>query len=209
MLLLCHNVLVTRLFLLREHNSSWYSCNKSSARRRTAKIKRGGISMGLVVEHINKSFAQFQVIKDLSMEVKEGAIFGFLGANGAGKTTTMRMILDILRPDSGRITWNGKDVREVPRKNWGYLPEERGLYPKMRVDEQLLFLARLNGVSKQAAEKELDEWLGRFQMPPQTTPISPRYRSWRSNSTSSIYLIAWVSPRLKRVACLLNQALPS
>src|SRR5205085_12540271 len=79
------------------------------------------------------------------MEVKEGTIFGFLGPNGAGKTTTMRMILDILRPDSGRITWNGRDVREVPRRNWGYLPEERGLYPKMRVDEQLLFLARLNG----------------------------------------------------------------
>lgn len=120
--------------------------------------------MGLVVEHINKSFAQFQVIKDLSMEVKEGAIFGFLGPNGAGKTTTMRMILDILRPDSGRITWNGEDVREVPRRSWGYLPEERGLYPKMKVDEQLLFLARLNGVSKQAAEQALDEWLERFQI---------------------------------------------
>jgi ABC-type Na+ transport system ATPase subunit NatA len=120
--------------------------------------------VGLVVEHINKSFAQFKVIKDLSMEVKEGAIFGFLGANGAGKTTTMRMILDILRPDSGRITWGGKDVRDVPRRNWGYLPEERGLYPKMRVEEQLLFLARLNGLSKQAARKELDEWLERFQI---------------------------------------------
>jgi ABC-2 type transport system ATP-binding protein len=120
--------------------------------------------MGLVVEHINKSFAQFQAIKDLSMEVQEGAIFGFLGANGAGKTTTMRMILDILRPDSGRITWNGKEVREVPRRSWGYLPEERGLYPKMKVDEQLLFLARLNGLSKQAAGKELDEWFERFQI---------------------------------------------
>jgi ABC-2 type transport system ATP-binding protein len=120
--------------------------------------------MGLVVEHINKSFAHFQVIKDLSMEVQEGALFGFLGPNGAGKTTTMRMILDILRPDSGHITWNGKDVRTVPRRNWGYLPEERGLYPKMRVDEQLLFLARLNGVSKQAAEKELEDWLERFQI---------------------------------------------
>src|SRR6266481_3139457 len=98
------------------------------------------------------------------MEVQEGAIFGFLGANGAGKTTTMRMILDILRPDRGRVTWNGQDVREVPRRNWGYLPEERGLYPKMRVDEQLLFLARLNGLSKQAAEKELTEWLERFQI---------------------------------------------
>jgi len=120
--------------------------------------------VSLTVEHINKSFAHVQVIKDLSMEVQEGAIFGFLGPNGAGKTTTMRMILDILRPDSGSITWNGKDVREVPRRNWGYLPEERGLYPKMRVDEQLLFLARLQGVSKQDAQRALDEWLERFQI---------------------------------------------
>src|SRR5579884_3779396 len=120
--------------------------------------------MGLVVEHINKSFSGIHIIKDLSMEVKEGSLFGFLGANGAGKTTTMRMILDIIRPDSGQISWNGNDVREVPRRNWGYLPEERGLYPKLTVEEQLLFLARLNGLSKQAARKELDEWLERFQI---------------------------------------------
>jgi len=120
--------------------------------------------MSLQVEHVNKWFGQFQAIKDLSMEVKEGVIFGFLGANGAGKTTTMRMILDLFRPDTGLITWNGKDVREVPRHAWGYLPEERGLYPKMRVDEQLLFLARLNGFSKQDAEKALTEWLERFQI---------------------------------------------
>ncbi len=120
--------------------------------------------MSLTVKHINKWFGQFQAIKDLSMEVQEGAIFGFLGANGAGKTTTMRMILDILRPDSGSITWNGMDVRQVPRRILGYLPEERGLYPKMRLDEQLLFLARLNGLSKQDAEKALAEWLERFQM---------------------------------------------
>ncbi|GCE14877.1 ABC transporter ATP-binding protein [Tengunoibacter tsumagoiensis] len=120
--------------------------------------------MGLIVEHISKSFAQFQAIKDLSMEVKEGTIFGFLGANGAGKTTTMRMILDIFRPDTGQITWNGRPVHEVPRREWGYLPEERGLYPKMTVEEQLLFLARLNGLSKQAAKTTLDEWLERFQI---------------------------------------------
>ena len=120
--------------------------------------------MGLIVEHVNKSFGNFQAIKNLSMEVREGAMFGFLGANGAGKTTTMRMILDIIRPDTGRITWNGKDVREVPPHNWGYLPEERGLYPKMVVEDQLLFLARLNGLSKQAAIRELDEWLERFQI---------------------------------------------
>lgn len=120
--------------------------------------------MSLLVEDINKSFGQFQVISDLSMEVKEGALFGFLGANGAGKTTTMRMILDIIRPDSGRITWNTKEVRDVPRHSWGYLPEERGLYPKMEVEDQLLFLARLHGLSKYDAKRELEEWLDRFQI---------------------------------------------
>ena len=121
--------------------------------------------MGLIVEHINKSFGQLHVINDLSMEVKEGSIFGFLGPNGAGKTTTMRMILDIIRPDSGQITWNGKDMREIPRHNLGYLPEERGLYPKVEVQDQLLFLARLNGLSKSAALEALDEWLERFEIP--------------------------------------------
>ena len=121
--------------------------------------------MGLTLEHVNKSFGQLHVIKDLSMEVKEGSIFGFLGPNGAGKTTTMRMILDIIRPDSGSITWNGKDVREIPRHNLGYLPEERGLYPKVKVQDQLVFLARLNGLSKAAAVEQLDEWLERFQIP--------------------------------------------
>lgn len=120
--------------------------------------------MGLQVEHINKSFAGLRVITDLSLEVQEGSIFGFLGPNGAGKTTTMRMILDILHPDSGRITWNGKDASNVPRRNWGYLPEERGLYPKVEVEEQLLFLARLHGLSKSAARTHLDEWLEHFQI---------------------------------------------
>lgn len=76
----------------------------------------------------------------------------------------MRMILDIFRPDTGSITWNGLPVYEVPRQKWGYLPEERGLYPKMVVEEQLLFLARLNGLSKQDAKETLDEWLERFQI---------------------------------------------
>jgi len=125
---------------------------------------KGSVLMGLKVTGVSKSFGTFQAIKDLSMEVREGAIFGFLGANGAGKTTTMRMILDILRPDSGSITWNGEDVPQVPRRNWGYLPEERGLYPKMEVEDQLVFLARLNGLSKQDARRKLDEWLDRFQI---------------------------------------------
>jgi ABC-2 type transport system ATP-binding protein len=120
--------------------------------------------MGLLLRGVSKSFGSFQAIKELSLEVREGALFGLLGANGAGKTTTMRMILDLFRPDSGQITWDGRDVRRVPRRSFGYLPEERGLYPKMRVDEQLLFLARLNGLAKQDAEKALTDWLERFQI---------------------------------------------
>src|SRR5260370_4658052 len=120
--------------------------------------------MGLMLTGVSKSFGSFQAIKDLSMEVREGALFGFLGANGAGKTTTMRMILDLFRPDSGQITWNGTPVRDVPRRSFGYLPEERGLYPRMEVEAQLLFLARLSGLSKQDALRALEEWLERFQI---------------------------------------------
>ncbi len=119
---------------------------------------------GLEVEHIHKWFGELHVIEDLSMDVREGSLFGFLGPNGAGKTTTMRMILDILRPDSGTITWNGIDARDVPRGYWGYLPEERGLYPKVEVQEQLLFLAQLYGLPKVEASRSLDEWLERFQI---------------------------------------------
>src|SRR6266566_7374403 len=120
--------------------------------------------MSLQVEHLNKWFGQFQAITDLSMEVKEGALFGFLGPNGAGKTTTMRMILDLIRPNSGQISWKGISVREVARRSFGYLPEERGLYPRMEVEAQLLFLARLSGLSKPDALRALDEWLERFQI---------------------------------------------
>jgi ABC-2 type transport system ATP-binding protein len=120
--------------------------------------------MALLVENINKSFSNVQVISDLSMEVLPGEIFGFLGPNGAGKTTTMRMILDILRPDTGQITWEGRPVSQVPRRFWGYLPEERGLYPKMMVEDQLIFLARLYGISRDLASKRLTQWLARFQI---------------------------------------------
>ncbi len=109
--------------------------------------------MGLMLTGVSKSFGSFQAIKDLSMEVREGALFGFLGPNGAGKTTTMRMILDLFRPDSGQITWKGTPVREVARRSFGYLPEERGLYPRMEVAEQLIFLARLSGLSKQSGSR--------------------------------------------------------
>ena len=118
--------------------------------------------MSLLVDNISKAFANVQAVQGLTMEVQEGEIFGFLGPNGAGKTTTIRQILDILRPDSGQITWNGTPVSEIPRRAWGYLPEERGLYPKMTVEDQLLFLAQLYGMPKNDARHEMDAWLDRF-----------------------------------------------
>lgn len=120
--------------------------------------------MGLSIKNVHKSYAGVPIIRDLSMDVVEGNIFGFLGPNGAGKTTTMRMILDIIRPDSGTITWNGQPTQDIDRRFWGYLPEERGLYPKMTVEDQLLFLAQLYGVPKRKAQQELDYWLQYFQI---------------------------------------------
>jgi ABC-2 type transport system ATP-binding protein len=97
--------------------------------------------------------------------VEPGQVFGFLGANGAGKTTTMRIALDIIRADEGRVSWRGRDSTELPRRTWGYLPEERGLYPRMKVEEQLVFFAALYGVSAKAARAEVHEWLERFRVP--------------------------------------------
>ncbi len=120
--------------------------------------------MSLVVDNISKAFSSVQAVQGLSMEVKQGEIFGFLGPNGAGKTTTIRMILDIIRPDSGKITWQGRPIQDIPRQFWGYLPEERGLYPKMTVEDQLIFLARLYGRAKEPVKRDLEEWLERFQI---------------------------------------------
>lgn len=120
--------------------------------------------MSLDIQHITKNFGDFTAVDDVTFSVTPGTIFGFLGTNGAGKTTTMRMILDIIRPDSGTITWNGTPTREIPRADFGYLPEERGLYPKMVVEDQLLFLAQLYGASRSDAQARLDLWLKRMNI---------------------------------------------
>ncbi|HEU4862775.1 MAG TPA: ATP-binding cassette domain-containing protein [Candidatus Limnocylindria bacterium] len=121
--------------------------------------------MSLLVDSITKRFGEVVALSDASFTVEPGRIFGLLGANGAGKTTSMRIVLDILRPDSGHVTWQGKPNIELPRRTWGYLPEERGLYPRMKVGEQLRFFAALYGVSDEGARAEIDEWLERFRIP--------------------------------------------
>src|SRR5665811_2223300 len=124
----------------------------------------GAMPMSLSIDRVSKNFGDFRVIDDVSFDVQQGRMFGFLGTNGAGKTTTMRMILDIIRADTGTISWNGTLTSDVSRREFGYLPEERGLYPKMPVDDQLLFLAQLYGAERQAAQRSLDHWLRRLDI---------------------------------------------
>lgn len=120
--------------------------------------------MTLVLDHVDKSFGTKNVIQDLNLQISQGEVFGFLGPNGAGKTTTMRMVLDIIKPDRGSITWKGQKVNLETARTFGYLPEERGLYPKMKVEDQLRFFARLRGIPHKEAEKRITHWVERFQL---------------------------------------------
>jgi len=121
--------------------------------------------VSLIVDSITKRFGDVVALDGASFSVEPGRIFGLLGANGAGKTTSMRIVLDILRADSGRVTWQGVENIALPRRTWGYLPEERGLYPRMKVGEQLRFFAALYGIPDADARLVVDEWLERFRIP--------------------------------------------
>ena len=119
--------------------------------------------MSLVVDHLHKRFGSVVALDGLTFEVAPGQVFGFLGANGAGKTTTMRITLGVLEADGGTVTWQGTESHRLPRSTFGYLPEERGLYPRMRVLEQLVFFAGLQGVPSERARREALSWLRRFR----------------------------------------------
>jgi ABC-2 type transport system ATP-binding protein len=122
------------------------------------------INLGLKLEHVTKKFGHFLAVNDLSITVPEKEMFGFLGANGAGKTTTFRMILGLLDSSAGRITWDGQPIDYSTSHLVGYLPEERGLYPKLKVRDQIVYLARLRGMKKTEALVELKSWLERFKI---------------------------------------------
>lgn len=114
------------------------------------------------VDGVSKSFGQTKAVRNVSFDIEKGRIFGLLGPNGAGKTTTIRMINYIMPQDEGRIIINGRPVSAETQKMIGYMPEERGLYKKMKVGEQLMYLAQLKGLSSAEARKQIKYWLERF-----------------------------------------------
>jgi ABC-2 type transport system ATP-binding protein len=118
----------------------------------------------LEIEGISKSFGDFYAVKKLSFEIPAGSIYGLLGPNGAGKTTTIRMVMNIIIPDEGSIKVLNQRMDEGMKERVGYLPEDRGLYPKMKVGELLLFLAEIKGLKGSEARKEIDFWLERFDL---------------------------------------------
>ena len=119
--------------------------------------------MGLKVQNVSKTFGEKLAVDNISFEINKPGVFGLLGTNGAGKSTTIRMILGILKKDTGTINWNGKEV-ERKYVNFGYLPEERGIYPKIKISEQLMYLAKLKGMKKKDAEESMNFWLKRLEV---------------------------------------------
>ncbi len=119
--------------------------------------------MGLKVNNVSKHFGEKLAVDNISFEINEPGVFGLLGTNGAGKSTTIRMMLGILKKDSGEITWNGKPV-ERKNVNFGYLPEERGIYPKTKIYDQLLYFSELKGMKREEASKEIDYWMKRLKV---------------------------------------------
>ena len=127
-------------------------------------VKENEISLtAFFSTNVSKTFVEKKAVKDISFSLNKPGVFGLLGTNGAGKTTTIRMLLGIIKKDSGEITWNGK---KVDRKsvNFGYLPEERGVYPKVKIYDQLMYFAELKGMKKQEADAAIKDWAKKLKV---------------------------------------------
>ena len=119
--------------------------------------------MGLVLKNVSKTFVGKRAVDNISFELNKPGVFGLLGTNGAGKTTTIRMLLGIIKKDSGEITWNGKAV-DRKSVNFGYLPEERGVYPKTKIYNQLMYFAELKGMKKEEADEAIKNWTKKLKV---------------------------------------------
>ena len=156
--------------------------------------------MSLVIDGLRKRFGEVQALDGVSFEVQPGEVFGFLGANGAGKTTTMRIVLGLMRADEGTVAWNDRPARDWPRRTWGYMPEERGLYLRMPVLDQLVHFASLYGVA--ARRRARMRWPGSTGSGSRSTPTDgrrpcPRGTSRRSStsprSSRTLTCCSWTS----------------
>src|SRR3981081_220143 len=116
----------------------------------------------LEIDAICKQYGDVVALREMTFDVRAGELFGFVGSNGAGKTTTMRIALGVLSSDSGTVRWDGEPVTMETRRRIGYMPEERGLYPKMKVAEQLIYLARLQGRGAATAKRSVEDWTERL-----------------------------------------------
>mgnify|MGYP006371140961 CR=1 FL=1 len=120
--------------------------------------------MVLQLKDVTKRYRDFVAVNRLNFTIEKGEIFGLIGQNGAGKTTTFRMILDLQDTTEGLITWDGQPIKSVDRDILGYLPEERGIFPQMKVEEQLYFFGELHGMDKAVIKKDIDFWIQRFDL---------------------------------------------
>jgi ABC-2 type transport system ATP-binding protein len=118
----------------------------------------------LSIDSVSKHYGNFTALNDVSMNIREGSIFGLLGPNGAGKTTLIRIINQITNPDSGKVLFNNSPLELKHIRDIGYLPEERGLYPKMKIGEQAVYLAQLKGLDSSTAKSELNKWFEKFEI---------------------------------------------
>lgn len=145
----------------------------------------------LRVRNVTKRFGDFTAVDDLSFEIRAGRVFGFLGPNGAGKTTTIRMIVGITAPDEGEIELFGKSISSEMQNRIGYLPEERGLYKKMKVQDQLRYFAALKGVAQKEADARIDAWLERMNL-----------AEWKTKKTTD--LSKGMSQKIQFIATVLH-----
>lgn len=118
----------------------------------------------LEVSNLKKTFGNLTAVDSIDFTIPGGTILGLIGQNGSGKTTTFRLILDLLHPDHGKVLWNGKPLSRAEYNQVGYLPEERGLYPKVTIEKQLLYFAQLRGKSKKEIEPFIDDWMDKFKV---------------------------------------------
>ncbi len=141
----------------------------------------------LEVHELVKTFGTLTAVDRLSLQIQDGQILGLIGQNGAGKTTTFRLILDFLNQDSGTVKWNGHELTDKDYNTIGYLPEERGLYPKLSIQDQLLYFAALRGKSKKEIEPKIDAWMEKFQVKGKKTD---KVKSLSKGNQQKVQLIA-------------------